>query len=397
MGTTPTPHRWREDLHFLRDAVLNGHPNPFHTTSRATFEAAVNHLEQRIPNLARHEIIVGFSAILALVGDGHTSLFLPWNSSAEFGRYPLRFHAFSDGLRVSSAAPDHQDLLGAKVLRIGALSASEALERTATVVSRDNAMGSMLGAADCLIAPEICHALGIVPALEEATFVVELDARAVPVHLSASSLELPRWGTVPGVALPLWLQRNDEPYWVEHLPDHRALYVQYNAVRDAPDEPLEAFFRRVFALSESHGAQCLIVDLRHNGGGNMDLNRPLIHGLIRSDRLNRRGQVFALTGRQTFSAAMNCAVDLERHTNTLFVGEPTGSSPNFYGETNWTTLPHCRVGFSYSSLYWQCSSPADQRPWIEPHISAPLSSTDLLAGRDPALEAALAYPASLED
>jgi hypothetical protein len=59
----------------------------------------------------------------------------------------------------------------------------------------------------------------------------------------------------------------------------------------------------------------------------MSLNRPLIHRLIRCDTINQWGKLFVVIGRRTFSAAMNLAVDLERHTRALFVGEPTGGAP----------------------------------------------------------------------
>jgi hypothetical protein len=91
------------------------------------------------------------------------------------------------------------------------------------------------------------------------------------------------------------------------------------------------------------------------------------------------------------SAAMALAVELERHTRAIFVGEPTGSRPNVFGETNRIALPHSGLVASISSLWWQCSKPIDDRSWIAPELSAPLALEDYVANRDPALEAALAY------
>jgi hypothetical protein len=95
-------------------------------------------------------------------------------------------------------------------------------------------------------------------------------------------------------------------------------------------------------------------------------------------------------GRLTFSAAVNLAADLERHTETIFVGEPTAAPPNHYGETQRLILPSSGISILYSSLYWQSGRPDDQREWIEPALPAPLSSGDYAANRDPALEAILA-------
>jgi hypothetical protein len=106
-----------------------------------------------------------------------------------------------------------------------------------------------------------------------------------------------------------------------------------------------------------------------------------------------RGRLFTIIGRRTFSAAMNCANALEQHTNTLFVGEPTGTSPNHYGDAARIVLPHSGLSVFASTLYWQDSSPQDTRPWIAPHLPVAMTREDYLANRDPALEAILEYGA----
>ena len=131
--------------------------------------------------------------------------------------------------------------------------------------------------------------------------------------------------------------------------------------------------------------------MRHNGGGNNFLNKPLVHGLIKCEKINRRGHLFVITGRRTFSAAMNGAVDIERNTEAIFVGEPTGSSPNFIGESTPITLPISRVRLTCSSIFWQSSTALDQRTWIPPDIVAELSSNDYRHNRDPAMNAILSY------
>lgn len=81
-------------------------------------------------------------------------------------------------------------------------------------------------------------------------------------------------------------------------------------------------------------------------------------------KINQRGKLFVIVGRQTFSAAMNGAAEIERHTNAIFVGEPTGSSPNFVGETIGVNLTYSKMRGSISDLYWQSSVAMDYRTWI---------------------------------
>ena len=67
---------------------------------------------------------------------------------------------------------------------------------------------------------------------------------------------------------------------------------------------------------------------------------------MRCDAVDRDGHLFVLIGRRTFSAAMNCASLLELHSKATFVGEPTGSRPNFVGESTYFTLPCTRYRVS---------------------------------------------------
>jgi hypothetical protein len=73
------------------------------------------------------------------------------------------------------------------------------------------------------------------------------------------------------------------------------------------------------------------------------------------------------------------------------VGEPTGVSPNFVGESVTFELPFSGVTVTVSDLYWQSSWPMDYRTWIAPDIPAPPTFDSFRRNVDPAMEAILAY------
>ena len=73
------------------------------------------------------------------------------------------------------------------------------------------------------------------------------------------------------------------------------------------------------------------------------------------------------------------------------LGEPTGGRPNSYGDSRKLKLPNSGLTVRISTLYWQSSSPSDERPSIAPHLPAELSSRDYIEGRDPALESVFAF------
>jgi hypothetical protein len=81
---------------------------------------------------------------------------------------------------------------------------------------------------------------------------------------------------------------------------------------------------------------------------------------------------------------------VEWWTRAVFLGEPTGSSPNAIGEHTVVPLPYSGLMLSISSRYHQQSYPGDERAWIAPDVPVAMTSADYFAGRDPVLEAARA-------
>jgi hypothetical protein len=199
---------------------------------------------------------------------------------------------------------------------------------------------------------------------------------------------------LPIASCPASVRLAAPKYAFELLPGTRTLYVAYNTLLEDPQAPLEQFFGRMFAHADSAQVERLVIDLRRNAGGNNFLNRPLWQGIVARPALNRRGRVFVLVGRNTFSAAICSAIQLARHTNAILVGEPTSSPPNFTGETIVVNLPHSRMRATISDLYWQNGVAMDYRAWVAPELYVPPTWADFRAGRDPALTAALSWPAA---
>ena len=128
-----------------------------------------------------------------------------------------------------------------------------------------------------------------------------------------------------------------------------------------------------------------------NLGGNSDLN-PLIIKLLMSEKINIRGKLFTVIGNRTFSAAQNLASDIENYTEAIFIGEPTGSRPNFIGEINPFKLPYSGLVISSSNMYHQHGSySTDTRTWIAPDIYVDFSFSDYKNGIDPVLEKILEF------
>jgi hypothetical protein len=106
------------------------------------FDSAVADLHRRIPSLERHRIIVEMARIAALVGDGHTNIAPTRDPKIGFRTLPIQLYFFKDGLFVRAANPAHAQLVGARIVRIGAATPEAAYRRVRELVGRDNDMGA---------------------------------------------------------------------------------------------------------------------------------------------------------------------------------------------------------------------------------------------------------------
>jgi hypothetical protein len=243
--------------------------------------------------------------------------------------------------------------------------------------------------------PRILFGLGLIPHPDKITMTVLNKAGSAE---RVTLKEEPRtseegWASAraeQGPDVPLYLKDLKSNYWFEYVADAKLLFFQYNVVREG-EEPLRLFLDRLFRFANEHDVERFVIDLRWNTGGTRLLNQQLIHRLIRNDKINKTGKLFVVVGRYTVSAGMMLASEIERNTDAIFVGEPTGSSPNFVGQDVGIRLPYSGMQGSLSDLYWQNSSATDFRVWIPPLLYTPPSFVLYSSNRDPALEAILDY------
>jgi hypothetical protein len=243
-----------------------------------------------------------------------------------------------------------------------------------------------------LVCPEILHARDVIADRGRVPIVVERgDGRRIDAVLAPVTGGAVRWIEArSGGDRPLRELNPERNHWFTQVPGTRMIYARYRQVKDDPDETVAQFADSLFASVEAARADRLVLDLRGNVGGDGGLNRPLVQHLIRCDRLQRPGAMWALIDRGTFSAAVMMSADLELRTATLLAGEKTGGHPNSYGDSRRVVLPQSGLTVRVSSLYWQLTSPQDRRDGITPHVPVTMRFTDWQANRDPVLEAALA-------
>src|SRR3989475_10311796 len=275
--TNITPDAWRADLRYLAAELPRRHVNAFHTITRERFADEVAKLDTAISRLTNDESVVGLIRTVALIGDGHTHLDLP----PSFPRYPIELHWFGDELRVVAAGAPYHAALGARVSAIGDVSLADLMKRTTELVPRGETAGwTRETAAMQLTSPEVLHGLGVIADRERAPFVLDNAAgERITVTLSPARIgDFSSWRMAGGDTPPLYLQRLNEQWWTQFLPDTQTVYFSFSAY------PQDAEFReRALALAklldDSH-ARRLVIDLRRNQGGDFQRFRTFLLPII---------------------------------------------------------------------------------------------------------------------
>jgi hypothetical protein len=387
---------WRSDISYYlqqlrrRHYVYRSRPLPPELIN------AADKLSRNVPRYSDERILAEFAHLASFAGDGHTYI-LPFGSRRVTAHMlPLRFFVFSDGVYVIDAFPGYERWIGSRVVRVGDSPAEVVIDRMRGALSADNRFtylwtvpaflsfqGYLENFADGIRSDSIALTLKPMGASDTRVKIAPVPAppfRGIPKLLASR---------IPGVPTPpLYLSNVSQNFLIKPLPDG-VVYVQFNQVTDAPSESLAAFATRLDKTLTDTRPRTVIVDVRHNNGGNLDLLPPLLNAFRRYEQANKQGRIYVLMGRNTFSAAQVFLGQMDRYTNAIFAGEPSSSRPNFVGEEVPVELPWSGAIGSISDRYHE-TIPGDTREWIEPEIKLVLSSRDYFANRDPLLEKVLA-------
>lgn len=358
---------------------------------------AAQQLSANVPRYSDERMLAEFEHLASFAGDGHTYM-LPFGARrVPAHMLPLRLYQFSDGLYVVDVLDDSaRKWIGSRVLRIGSASAEDVIDAMRPTLSVDNRFGYLwVGPPLLSFAGYLEKFAGVTPG-ESVPLTLRTRTGEV-VHVNMPLVSAPPLRGIPKLppskapgapAAPLYLKNVAQNFWVSPLGGDSVLYVQFNQVADAPDESLAAFAVRLAVSLTARPPRTVIIDVRHNNGGNLALLTPLVTTLHNYESSRRDARIYVLMGRNTFSAAQFFLGRMDRETSAMFAGEPSSSRPNFVGEESPVQLPWSGAIGSISDRYHE-SIPGDKREWIAPTIRYNPSARDYFANKDPLLDLVL--------
>lgn len=380
-------------------------------TERAEAEAAFVKLKADAQNMSPAAFQLAVAHIAALARNGHTML-APGVWQHQFNRTPLRLYVFADGLRVVHAPETMRELLGARVVSIDGHSASDLRSAFGKYFGgregkRDEWVGLFLES------PTLLHAAGLAKSDARIEMQLELANGAKTTRVFDGVLDPPK-GEIfdffdhsrlvthaPENALgavPLYLSSPGKAFPSALLRDLDAFYFQLRINKSFYDQKIETFFAEARATLKKAKPANVIVDLRMDGGGDLNTTRDFMQALPALVP----GRIFILTSGRTFSAGIASAGYLKQAapSRVTIVGEPIGDHLEFWAEGGLMELPVSKAyllpaterhnyvtGCPEKDCHISIREDPIRVQSLEPDIAAPLTYADYRAGRDVALDA----------
>ena len=336
------------------------------------------------------QMYAGVSRLVGALGLNHTQM---WGGAFEGPqpdvpalRYlPIQFYLFPEGVFIVGGAD--ASLAGAQLISVDGVPAADVLTRVRATQSARTAIEAIWTAPFRLTDLAVLNGLGVTARADRAVLRLRLR-NGRTVTRTIDGVEQPTLGKLPAppnVQAPLFLQHVSESHWFEAWPDSATVYAQVNQIAPDPDETLPQFGLRLRAALAESGARNLIIDLRHNNGGNTFTYPELLRTAI-AFSADADHRVYVLIGRNTYSAAANLTTELQRLARPVFVGEPSSGIGNQDGDEALVRLPYSGLYAMIAGVRWQLSDPWDERYSQAPHAPVQLTAADYFAGRDPALD-----------
>ena len=354
------------------------------------------------------------SRAVALAGNAHTTVNKAQRANG-FGRAPVRFGWFADGLYVVRAAEPARRLLGRHVASIDGRPVDTVLADLAPFISgtpervRDDSPPLM----DC---PALLQAVWpetdgrhVAIGLDDGA-TVELEALAPapdpfapqPIMAIGPDAQRDGWKTVLEAVpqLPLSLREPGRVAYAAPLADG-GLYIRNNANRDDSHGSLAGQLAAIAIGKPAVGWRRIVLDLRFNDGGDELMTMAFTKAL--PDLLTPDGQVWIVVGNATFSAAIITTARIKYFLGNRahIVGETMGDRNPFwtvggpplmlrnsgiainhaYFKQDWVRGCHA-IDICHPSQFIYGVAAGD----LSPEVTIGWSFVDYAAGRDTVLE-----------
>lgn len=385
---------WNADIEYLKVELPKNHYDLYMVKSEQDFFRGLDNIAKIQHQFSDFEVAVKLQQLIASFGDSHTALnlkpFLDYNKIL-----PIGLMWFNDGLWVQATTKSNEILLGAKLVEINGHGISEIIDSLSTISAMDNLASVKKSAPKTIPAIQFLEYFGFA-AQPETKLTLEKDGETLAYLIHPERMNRNNMVRVFPKPIPLCYQNTRLPFWSKVLTEDNVFYIQYNKCwsREYPPSGFNGDVQKLPSFSAFHKAivdsiqqndfDKVVFDVRFNGGGNSYQGTKLIEELSTIDKINRKGKLYVITGRDSYSSAIINIMDFTNMTNAILVGEETSGKPNHLGEIRSLKLPSSALSLQYSTKYFKRTD--KDLKTITPEKIIESSFTEFKHGHDPVVE-----------
>lgn len=430
---TMTPTEMQAVLDRVATTLEHDHPEALTGLPQATRDALAQARTQLTAPKTPDEFFFIAGAVMATLGDAHTSFEVRTDRLADFGYIDLPFRWLKEGPVVTTDSGPLRK--GDTIVRIGGRTPADLLAALRKVIPAESDSFLRGRAPDKLVRSDYLRHLGL---LRDGSVVISIERDG-----GGRDFELPLLAAADVPKRPA-----DGPFVRYEIDARRSLGVFHldacteNATYETT---LQAFMTEV----AQKRVQKVAIDLRQNLGGDAtvafsflryinksyqsfsvglrssadllmqnpvfgspdyqqalrafgvdpslpyyEIPAPGIKALLSAalpavdPALMFSGKLYVLTGPRTFSSANLFTLLIKDNKLGLQVGEPIGNEANFHGQQLSFDVPGTPFTFSSASSRNVRPDPGlPNQASVPPDLEVPVTRSDILAGRDPVIEA----------
>ena len=345
--TELTLQNLEKDLEYLKQQLLEIHPNAFSLITKNEFDKEVTRILNISKHLTKQSLFFELMKLFTKIGDSHTRI-KGVGKILSGKTYSVRYKCLDGDYFVSAIDETQKDYIGYKVTKMNDIEINEIITRFATILTHENKIVLSNSIEQWLFEPDLLRYLGIVT-----------DTNDLSLTLANED------GTIFTLSLLLSEKQDNELYnprleniknsftlnpkgtlWTRSFEEISTYYLQYNECEDVTKEEIDTVIKEIAQLNSEY----VVIDLRNNLGGSSLILDPLTDFLYVNQS---KYTPIVLISNLTYSAGIINALNLMDCKNAVSIGTPTSGSPTKFGETTTITLPNTNFDIVISTKYFE--------------------------------------------
>lgn len=369
-NTNLSTDQWKDDILFLKEELMSRHIDIFANISEEEYNSTFDKLLEDLPRLKSDEIVVRLLENIALIGDSHTKI-LNYNIGTDL-IYPIELCKFKDGYYVVKVSENNDEIIGSKLVAINDVKIENIEEKISKLIPHENRYWMYKIMPSFIRDPRILQHFNIVNNNQADFSFIDTDGKLFKVKLQTNKANAIEFVQIDQVESEM-NSISDEYTFFEK---EEAFYIDI-----FKDKQLTYDINAILNKEQYTNVKSLIIDLRNHSGGMFIPKSKLVNSIKEYNMVNKKGQVFVIIGRNTYSSGILLALDIKKNTNAIFYGEPTGGKPDHFGDIRNIKLPNSKIVVTYSTKHFKSDESTSDA--LYPDVEVDLTIEDVLKGIDP--------------